>query len=90
MAAVKAYYEAAPLAGLILAPSAVWISIASVLTWTIWKINPPLQPLLPQRGDALGVDIVLPLVFRPKAAWKVLTAPPAGPPKKAAAAEEEP
>jgi len=89
VAAVKSYYEAAPLAGMILAPSAVWISIASVLTWTIWKINPPLQPLLPQQGDELGVGLVLPLVFRPKAAWKVLTAPPAGPPKKAAAEKEE-
>ena len=38
----KAFYAVAPLAGAILAPSAVWISIASVLTWTIWKINPPL------------------------------------------------
>ena len=32
---------------------------------------------------------MLPLVFRPKAAWKVLTAPPAGPPKKPAAEKEE-
>ena len=87
VAAVKAFYAVAPLAGAILAPSAVWISIASVLTWTIWKINPPLEPLLPQRGDGLGVSLVTPLVFRPKAAWKVVTAPPAGPPKKAAAAE---
>ncbi len=88
VAAVKAYYNAVPLAGCVLAPSAVWISIASVLTWTIWKINPPLEPLLPQKDDGLGCDLVLPLVFRPKAAWAAVTAPPAGPPKKEDAPEE--
>ena len=59
-----------------------WISIASVLTWTIWKINPPLEPLLPQAGDGLGAALVKPLVFRPKEAWRVLTTPPVGPPQK--------
>ena len=82
VAAVKAYYDAAPIAGFLLAPSAVWISIASVLTWTIWKINPPLEPLLPQAGDGLGAALVKPLVFRPKEAWRVLTTPPVGPPQK--------
>jgi len=88
VAAVKAFYDAAPLAGYVLAPSAVWISIASVLTWTIWRINPPLQPLLPQQGDGQACELVLPLVFRPKALWAAVMAPPAGPPKKAAAAAE--
>lgn len=82
VAAVKAYYDVAPLAGYLLAPSAVWISIASVLTWTIWKINPPLEPLLPQKGDGQAASMVLPLVFRPKAAWKVISTPPVGPPQK--------
>jgi len=82
VAAVKAFYDAAPAAGFILAPSAVWISIASVLTWTIWKINPPLEPLLPQKGDGKASGLVLPLVFRPKEAWRVLTTPPVGPPQK--------
>ena len=81
-AAVGCYFATRPLAGLLLAPSAVWISIASVLTWTIWKINPPLEPLLPQAGDGLGAALVKPLVFRPKEAWRVLTTPPVGPPQK--------
>ena len=83
VAAVKAYYTAAPLAGYLLAPSACWITIASVLTWTIWKINPPLEPLLPMKGNGHASPLVLPLVFRPKDAWEVITKPPAGgPPKK--------
>mmetsp|Transcript_36082 Transcript_36082/g.115499 ORF Transcript_36082/g.115499 Transcript_36082/m.115499 type:complete len:303 (-) Transcript_36082:181-1089(-) len=84
VAAVKAFYDVAPAAGLILAPSAVWISIASVLTWTIWRINPPLQPLYPRRSDASDAKaaLVLPLVFRPRQLAKVLTTPPVGPPQK--------
>jgi len=82
VAAVKAYWAAAPAAGLLLAPSACWISIASVLTWTIWKINPPLEPLLPRVGDGQASGLVLPLVFRPREAWRVLTTPPVGPPQK--------
>lgn len=82
VAAVKAYYDVTPLAGLVLAPSACWITIASVLTWTIWKINPPLEPLLPQKGDGLASGVVLPLVFRPKEAWRVISTPPVGKPQK--------
>ena len=59
--AVFAFYRTLPLAGIVLAPSAVWISIASVLTWTIWSLNPPLQPLLPQRGDGKAAALRLPL-----------------------------
>ena len=82
VAAVKAYYDVTPIAGYLLAPSAVWISIASVLTWTIWSINPPLEPLLPKVGDGKACELTLPLVFRPAAAWKVLSTPPVGPPQK--------
>ncbi|KAG8467801.1 hypothetical protein KFE25_006853 [Diacronema lutheri] len=39
------------LAALILLPNAVWITIASVLTGAIWRLNTPLQPLLPMRND---------------------------------------
>jgi tryptophan-rich sensory protein len=60
-AAVATYYMTIPLAGLLLAPSACWISIASVLTWTIWKINTPNEPLLPQVGDGKSAPLRLPL-----------------------------
>ena len=49
--AVAVYYKTTPLAGLLLAPSACWITIASVLTWTIWSMNEPRQPLLPREGE---------------------------------------
>lgn len=60
-AAVGVYYRAVPLAGLLLAPSAVWISIASVLTWSIWSINTPRQPLFPRQGDGKASGLRLPL-----------------------------
>ena len=63
--AVLTFYAAAPLAGLLLAPSAVWISIASVLTWTIWSINTPRQPLLPRqdgKASALQVPLLGPIL----------------------------
>ena len=41
----------APVAGLILAPSCVWITIACVLTFAIWDINEPRQSVLPKIGD---------------------------------------
>ena len=59
--AVAVYFKALPLAGYLLAPSAVWISIATVLTWAIWNINEPREPLLPQKGDGLGAPLRLPL-----------------------------
>jgi len=82
VAAVRAYYVAAPVAGYLLAPSACWISIASALTWTIWKINPPPEPLLPMVDDGKACNLVLPLVFRPREAWRVVSTPPVGPPQK--------
>ena len=49
-----------PLAGLLLAPSACWLTIATVLTWTIWSINGK-DPLLPKVGDGKGAPLRLPL-----------------------------
>ena len=59
--AVAVYYKPTPLAGLLLAPSACWITIASVLTWTIWSINEPRQPLLPREGEGKNAAWRLPL-----------------------------
>ena len=65
--AVYTYFEVAPLAGKLLAPSAVWISIASVLTWTIWKINEPREPLLPKiDGSSAPLRLPLSSVFSEK------------------------
>jgi tryptophan-rich sensory protein len=60
-AAVAVYWSTVPLAGMLLAPSALWISIASVLTWTIWKINEPREPLLPKKGEGKNAQFRLPL-----------------------------
>jgi benzodiazapine receptor len=60
-AAVTVYYAVLPTAGLLLAPSALWISIATVLTWTIWSMNTPRQPLLPQEGEGKNAPLRLPL-----------------------------
>ena len=60
-AAVATYLKTVPLAGYLLAPSAVWISIATVLTWTIWSINEPREPLLPRKGEGKNAQFRLPL-----------------------------
>jgi benzodiazapine receptor len=41
------YWQTVPKAGILLAPSAIWISIASVLVYSIWQLNgaEPLYPL---------------------------------------------
>ena len=39
IATVGKYYEALPLAGKVLAPSAVWLSVATVLVFSIWRLN---------------------------------------------------
>ena len=48
------YYNVSHNAGYLIAPSAVWISIATFLVYTIWQINPrpdgELEPLLPRKG----------------------------------------
>ena len=48
--AIFQYYGTIPLAGKILAPSGAWLSIATVLTWTVWRINKPVQSLYPIKG----------------------------------------
>jgi len=59
-AAVYFFYDVSPLAGLILAPSALWISVACFLTMEIWKLNEPRESLVPRVGDGKaskwGVD----------------------------------
>lgn len=49
--AIVRYGQVSPAAGRILAPSGVWISVATVLTFTIWRINEPVQPLWPTSDD---------------------------------------
>ena len=49
--AIATFRTACPAAGLVLAPSGVWISVACVLTSAIWRLNEPVQPLWPVRGD---------------------------------------
>lgn len=48
---VALYYQALPLAGKILAPSVVWLSIASCLIFSIWQLNGggKTDPLLPMK-----------------------------------------
>lgn len=50
---VLQYWKVTPNAGYLIAPSAVWISVATVLVWTIWRINPrpdgSREPLFPTR-----------------------------------------
>lgn len=58
--AVYRFYQVSHVAGYILAPSAVWISIATVLTGTIWNINTPRQPLWPVRGDGKSSGLRMP------------------------------
>lgn len=45
------YYLVLPSAGTIIAPSGVWLTIATVLTFCIWRINEPVQPLWPVKDD---------------------------------------
>ena len=52
--AVAQYATVSRAAALVIAPSAVWISIACVLTGAIWNLNTPRQPLFPPRGDGKG------------------------------------
>ena len=43
-------------AGALIAPSAVWITVATALVWTIWTLNPRAdgtrEPLAPRRARA--------------------------------------
>lgn len=51
--AIYQYYQVLPKAGYVLAPSGLWLSIATVLVWTIWRINPDasgkVEPMLPYK-----------------------------------------
>mmetsp|Transcript_19150 Transcript_19150/g.55677 ORF Transcript_19150/g.55677 Transcript_19150/m.55677 type:complete len:183 (-) Transcript_19150:5216-5764(-) len=49
--AIFRYYTTVPLAGKVLSPSGVWISIATILTASIWRMNQPVQPVWPVKGD---------------------------------------
>jgi hypothetical protein len=49
--AVWSFYGASPKAGLLLAPSAVWISVACLLSVDIWRLNAPRQRLVPTVAD---------------------------------------
>jgi tryptophan-rich sensory protein len=42
VATVVAFWRLNRLAGLLLVPYALWVSFASVLTWTLWRSNPGL------------------------------------------------
>ena len=42
---------ASPASGLVLLPSALWLTAACALTAEIWRLNTPLQPLLPRCSD---------------------------------------
>jgi len=51
------YYRASATAGFLIAPSALWISVAAFLVYTIWKINPgpdgKCEPMLPRKQAEL-------------------------------------
>lgn len=55
-ATVWQYYSSVPRAGLILSPSAVWIFVATAFTWDIWRINTPVQALVPLKRDPLSAS----------------------------------
>ena len=42
VATVAAFWRTSRLAALLLVPYLVWVSFASVLTWTVWRSNPGL------------------------------------------------
>jgi tryptophan-rich sensory protein len=46
-----AYFQVSQKAGLILAPSCVWISIASFLVYSTWRMNLPRAPLYPKKKE---------------------------------------
>ena len=58
--ALYQFYNVRPLAGLVLAPSALWLSIATVLTWSIWSLNgrPPLIPRKDGQASTVQVPIL--------------------------------
>ena len=56
----RAPCAAAPLAGAVLIPMCCWISIATVLTFAIWRLNgPPRMPFLPRLGENRNAPVRL-------------------------------
>ena len=51
----KMYYDTIPLAGMLLAPSAAWISVACAISLDMWRINYPRQSLAPRVNDGKGI-----------------------------------
>ena len=49
MSVIFLYWQTLPLAGMILAPSGLWLSIASFLIYSIWRINGS-DPILPLKS----------------------------------------
>jgi translocator protein len=52
VAVVAAYWAVDPLAGQLIAPSAVWISVAAYLIYSIWDINDRPGELYPTVGES--------------------------------------
>ena len=46
MSVIYLYHQTLPLAGMVLAPSGLWLSIASFLIYSIWRLNgsDPIRP----------------------------------------------
>jgi len=57
--AVLEFSKVSQLAARVLAPSFVWISIATVLTANIWTLNTPRRPLFPSPADGDSAKIKL-------------------------------
>ena len=65
--AVKAFgASAAPKAAYVLAPSLAWISVACVLTASIWNLNNR-PPIYPAEGDGDSADLRLKYLFQMEA-----------------------
>lgn len=47
--AIFRYSQVSATAGKVLAPSGVWLSVATVLIWTIWDMNGR-EPFLPRKA----------------------------------------
>ncbi|KAJ9520005.1 hypothetical protein QJQ45_029953, partial [Haematococcus lacustris] len=56
LAVTTAYYSADAQAGLVLAPSAVWIGIASALIYSIWDLNGR-AALYPTKGESRAIQL---------------------------------
>ena len=50
---VYQYYNVLPTAGYVIAPLAIWLTVATTLVWGIWNINLPREPLYPTKPSVL-------------------------------------